>query len=46
MAPCPWCSTTEPTDDPYKGFCSHDCWYSAMGHYDGWDDPDDNEDEE
>ena len=46
MNPCRWCGKTDPTDEPYKGFCSHDCWYSAMGHWDGWDDPNDNEDEE
>ena len=46
MKPCPWCGKTEQTDDPHKGFCSHECWYEAMGHYGGWDNDEDIEIEE
>ena len=46
MNPCKWCGTTEKTDKPHKGFCSYCCWHEAMGHWDGWDTEEEEEEDE
>ena len=46
MNPCKWCGNTGPTDKPYKGFCSYCCWHEAMGHWDGWDTEEEEDDED
>jgi len=44
--PCGWCGKIEPTDNPRYGFCSHECWYEAMGQYDGFEIEDTEEEQE
>ena len=46
MNPCKNCGTTEETPNPHGKYCSYDCWYEAMGAYDGWDQPEEVEEDD